>query len=113
MFYDLFRGFGTYFQILWRFLRRLRSLSSQKTPWGQILGQSKKNLKTCLTSAQSRTVGPSPWTSEGGGCTVISGGKLGRWMAMVLTQFGRTLKGILGEFERSKEIQRVCCGISN
>ena len=40
-----FGGVWSYFQILWRFLRRLRSFSSQKTPWGPILGQN-KNLLT-------------------------------------------------------------------
>jgi len=52
---DLFWCFGYYFQILWRFLRRLRSFSSQKTPWGPIISQnkiSKNNLKTCLRRAQ-------------------------------------------------------------
>ena len=42
----VFEGSWSYFQILWRFLRRLRSFSSQKTPWGPILGQNKISKKT-------------------------------------------------------------------
>ena len=37
----MFGGFGSYFQILWRFLRRLRSFSSQKTQMGPVTGQNK------------------------------------------------------------------------
>ena len=45
-FLGIFGGFGSYFQILWDFLRRLRSVSSQKTTWGPILGQIRISPKT-------------------------------------------------------------------
>ena len=52
----IFWGFWWYFQILWRFLRRLRSSSFQKTPWGPILGQIKIHNKKIEKLSNKRSV---------------------------------------------------------
>ena len=50
---EVLDGLGSYFQTPWRFLRRLRSFSSQKTQMGPVTGQKKTNkkLETCLRRA--------------------------------------------------------------
>ena len=44
-FFVVLGGFGPYVQTPWRFLRRLRSVSSQKTQTGPVTGQNKISKK--------------------------------------------------------------------
>ena len=44
-YFGVLRGFWPYFQTPWRFLRRLRSFSSQKTQMGPVTGQNKISKK--------------------------------------------------------------------